>query len=110
MNKKDCKWGDHPSVVSLIRNTESCVTLDIVTPGSLKEIAEIYNVKLARDESVVTSDYSGSIGSHSSSSSRNSFTLNGVYSLTGSNSSGSRPSTPVHHSVVLETGNESILW
>lgn len=110
VNKKDCKWGDHPSVVSLIRNTESCVTLDIVTPGSLKEIAEIYNVKLARDESVVTSDYSGSIGSHSSSSSRNSFTLNGVYSLTGSNSSGSRPSTPVHHSVVLETGNESILW
>lgn len=85
------------------------MTLDIVTPGSLKEIAEIYNLKLAKDEHVVTSDYSGSVGSHSSSSSQNS-TLNGLYSLTSSNSSGSRPSTPVRHSAVLESGNESILW
>jgi len=109
VNNADCKWGDHTSVVSLIRNTETCVALDIVTPSSLKEIAEIYNVKLARDEQAVTSDYSGSIGSHSSSSSRNS-TLNGTYSLTSSSSSGSRPVTPVRHSAVLETGNQSILW
>lgn len=111
VDNTDCKWGDHSFVVSLIRNTETCVTLDIVTPSSLKEIAEIYNVKLARDDQVVTSDYSGSIGSRSSSSSRNS-TLNGLYSLTGSthSSTGSRPGTPVKHSAVLETGNESIMW
>ena len=98
--------------MSLIRNTETCVTLDIVTPKSLKEIAEIYNVKLARDEQIVTSDYnSGSAGSSSSSSSssRNS-SLKGVYSLTGSISSGSRPGTPSRHSAVLEMGSESILW
>lgn len=109
VNEKDCKWGDHASIVSLIRNTETCVTLRLVTPSSLKEITEIYNVKLVKDEQVVTSDYSGSIGSGSSSSSRNS-TLNGVYSLTGSSSSGSRPGTPSRHSAVLQTGNESILW
>lgn len=111
VDNADCKWGDHSFVVSLIRNTETCVTLDIVTPSSLKEIAEIYNVKLARDDQVVTSDYSGSIGSRSSSSSRNS-TLNGLYSLTGSthSSTGSRPGTPVKHSAALETGNESIMW
>ena len=87
------------------------MTLDIVTPSSLKEITEIYNVKLARDDQVVTSDYSGSIGSRSSSSSRNS-TLNGLYSLTGSthSSTSSRPGTPVKHSAALETGSESILW
>lgn len=111
VNETDCKWGDHTFVVSLIRNTETCVTLDIVTPKSLKEIAEIYNVKLARDEQIVTSDYSGSAGSSSSScSSSRKSSLKGVYSLTGSTSSGSRPGTPSCHSAVLEMGNESILW
>ena len=107
----DCKWGDHPFVVSLIRNTDASVTLSIVTPGSLKEITELYNVKLAREDQVVTSDYSDSNGSQSSGSSRNS-SLNGVYSQTSSSSSGStRSRTPnVRHSSVLEMGNESILW
>lgn len=110
VNEKDCKWGDHPFVVSLIRNTETSVTLVIVTPCSLKDIAELYNVKLARDDQVVTSDYGDSNGSQSSGSSRNS-TLNGVYSQTSSSSSGStRSGTPVRHSSVLEMGNESILW
>ena len=110
VDETDCKWGDHPFVVSLIRNTETSVTLDIVTPCSLKDIAELYNVKLAREYQVVTSDYGDSNGSQSSGSSRNS-TLNGVYSQTSSSSSGStRSGTPVQHSSVLETGNESILW
>ena len=111
VNETDCKWGDHAFVVSLIRKTETCVTLDIVTPKSLKEIADIYNVKLARDEQIVTSDYSGSAGSSSSSSSSSRHSsLKGVYSLTGSTSSGSRPGTPSRHSAVLQMGNESILW
>lgn len=106
----DCKWGDHPFVVSLIRNTDSSVTLGIVTPGSLKAITELYNVKLAREDQVVTSDYSDSNGSQSSGSSRNS-TLNGVYSQTSSSSSGStRSGAPARRSSVLEMGNESILW
>ncbi|KAL9974981.1 hypothetical protein ACROYT_G012093 [Oculina patagonica] len=110
VNETDCKWGDHPFVVSLIRNTDTSVTLDIVTPCSLKDIASLYNVKLSREDQVVTSDYSGSIGSQSSASSRNS-TLNGLYSKSSSNSSGStRSSTPSRHSSVLEMGNESILW
>ena len=96
-------------MVSLIRNTDTSVSIDLVTPTSLKEIAEIYNVKLARDEQVVTSDYGSSISSESSNSSPSS-TLNGVYSLTGSSSSGSTRGTPSHHSAVLATGNESILW
>ncbi|XP_068725631.1 rhophilin-2-B-like isoform X1 [Montipora capricornis] len=109
VDKTDCKWGDHTSVVSLIRNTDTSVSIDLVTPTSLKEIAEIYNVKLARDEQVVTSDYGSSISSESSNSSPSS-TLNGVYSLTGSSSFGSTRGTPSHHSAVLATGNESILW
>lgn len=107
----DCKWGDHPFVVSFIRKTDSSVTLGIVTPSSLKDIMELYNVKLAREDQVVTSDYSDSNGSQSSGSSRNS-SLNGVYSQTSSSSSGStRSRTPdVRHSALLEMGNESILW
>jgi len=106
----DCKWGDHPFVVSLIRNTDSSVTLGIVTPGSLKAITKLYNVKLAREDQAVTSDYSDSNGSQSSGSSRNS-TLNGVYSQTSSSSSGStRSGAPARRSSVLEMGNESILW
>lgn len=106
----DCKWGDHPFVVSLIRNTDTSVILTVVTPSSLKDITELYNVKLAREDQVVTSDYSDSNGSQSSGSSRNS-TLNGVYSQTSSSSSGSaRSGTAVRHSSVLEMGNESILW
>lgn len=107
----DCKWGDHPFVVSLIRNTDASVTLGIVTPGSLKDITELYNVKLAREGQVVTSDYSDSNGSQSSGSSRDS-TLTGVYSQTSSSSSGStRSRTPnIRHSSVLEMGDESILW
>lgn len=110
MDEIDCKWGDHPFVVSLIRNTDTSVTLTVVTPSSLKDITELYNVKLAREDQVVTSDYSDSNGSQSSGSSRNS-TLNGVYSQTSSSSSGSASSgTAVRHSSVLEMGNESILW
>lgn len=110
MNETDSKWGDHPFVVSLIRNTDASVTLDIVTPCSLKDIAALYNVKLAVEDQVVTSDYSDSIGSQSSASSRNS-TLNGLYSQPSSSSSGStRSSTAARHSSVLEMGNESILW
>lgn len=107
----DCKWGDHPFVVSLIRKTDSSVTLGLVTPSSLKDITELYNVKLAREDQVVTSDYSDSNGSQSSGSSRNS-TLNGVYSQTSSSSSGSTRSrtSDVRHSTLLEMGNESILW
>lgn len=110
VDETDCKWGDHPFVVSLIRNTDSSVNLGIVTPGSLKAITELYNVKLAREDQVVTSDYSDSNGSQSSGSSRNS-TLNGVYSQTSSSSSGStRSGAPARRSSVLEMGNESILW
>ena len=110
MNETDCKWGDHPSVVALIRNTETSAMLEIVTPSSLQHIALLYNVKLARDDQVVTSDYSGSIGSQSSGSSRNS-TLNGLYSQTSSSSSGStRSGTSVRRSTLLDMGNESILW
>ena len=110
VNKKDCKWGDHPSVVSLIRKTDTSVTLDFVTPCCLKDIALLYNVKLAREDQVVTSDYSDSIGSQSSGSSRNS-TLNGLYSQTSSSSSGStRAGTPARHSTVLDMGIQSILW
>ena len=96
--------------MSLIRNTETCVTLETVTPSSLQHIASLYNVKLTRDDQVVTSDYSGSLGSHSSGSSRNS-TLNGLSSQESSSPPGStRSGTPVRHSVLLEMGNESILW
>lgn len=97
--------------MSLIRNTDASVTLDIVTPGSLKDIATLYNVKLATEDQVVTSDYSESIGSQSSASSRNS-TLNGLhYQASSSSSSGStRSSNATRHSSVLEMGNESILW
>lgn len=109
VNKTDCKWGDHTSVVSLIRKTDASVTIDVVTPVSLKEIAEIYNCKLTKNEQVATSDYGSSVGSESSDSSRNS-TLTGVYSLTGSTSSGSASCTASRHSVVLATGNSSILW
>lgn len=110
VNLTDCKWGDHSSVVSLIRNTETCVTLETVTPSSLQQIASLYNVKLTRDDQVVTSDYSGSLGSHSSGSSRNS-TLNGLSSQESSSPPEStRSGTPVRHSVLLDMGNESILW
>ena len=106
----DCKWGDHPFVVSLIRKTDSSVTLSVVTPRSLKEITELYNVKLAREDQGVTSDYGDSNGSQSSGSSRNS-TLNGVYSQTSSSSGSTRSRTPdIRQSSFLEMGNESILW
>lgn len=110
VDETDCKWGDHPFVVSLIRKTDSSVTLSVVTPRSLKEITELYNVKLAREDQGVTSDYGDSNGSQSSGSSRNS-TLNGAYSQTSSSSGSTRSRTPdIRHSSFLEMGNESILW
>lgn len=110
VDETNCKWGDHPFVVSLIRKTDSSVTLSVVTPRSLKEITELYNVKLAREDQGVTSDYGDSNGSQSSGSSRNS-TLNGAYSQTSSSSGSTRSRTPdIRHSSFLEMGNESILW
>ena len=111
VNGTDCKWSDHSSVVSLVRNSKTNVNLEVVTPLLLMDIAALYNVKLSREDNQETSDYStsDSLRSQSSESSRNS-SLNGAFSLSSRNSSVSLPSTPLRHSAVLEAGDESILW
>ena len=104
VNNEDVKWGDHAFVVGLIRKAQTEVTLQLVTPFSLKAIAAHYNLQLANCERLETESGS-SLKSNSSSSSGDS--MNGAFS-TGTTSQASTPRS--RQSILLEDANTSALW
>lgn len=50
MDEIDCKWGDYFFVVLLIRKIDFFVIFGIVILSFFKDIMELYNVKLVRED------------------------------------------------------------